>query len=269
MGYFDRFIKNNNKEQKKPVVALCLGGGGARGFAHIGAIKAFEEQGVDFDFCVGTSIGSLVGSIYCAGISSKEMEKYASSLDMKNVHNGIIITPNDASKIGKIVTDFIGDAKIESFPKKFAAVAVDLKEGKQVIIEKGSVALACSASSAIPLLFKPVKYNDKNLVDGGLINNIPADVCKMLGADKVVAIDVNPTRGKGTDGTGIFDVLKATLSIVLKNSSVAGLRSCDVLVSVNTQEFSSAKMNGYGEMLQRGYDETMKQMDEIKKLFIS
>ncbi len=263
MKFFDKF---RSKSDGKPKVALCLGGGGARGFAHIGAIKAFEENGVDFGMCVGTSVGSILGALYCAGVKSDEMMRVGDALDMKEVHNGVIFAPNDPMKIGKIVTGVIGDAEIENLPKKFAAVAVDLKEGKQAILDKGKVSVVCSASCCVPLFFRPVVYENKHLVDGGLLNNIPSDVCRMLGADKVVSVDINPTRGSGTNELGLIEVLKATFSIMSSNSSIMGVKHSDILIAADTSKFKSTSKLGYEEMTQLGYKAALAQMDKIKEL---
>lgn len=261
MAFWERFkrgkqgaVKGAKKNKaERPKLGLCLGGGGARGFAHIGALRAFEEAGIDFDLCVGTSAGSIIGALYCAGIESDEMQKYGASLNMKEVHNGIILTPNDPMKIARIVTNLIGDAQTEHLKKKFAAVAVDLAEGRQVVLDRGKVGEAVAASSAVPLFFRPVAHGGTNLVDGGLLNNIPADVCRMLGADKVVTVDINPTRGGGTRETGLIDVIKATFSIMSANSSVTGLRLSDVVIAPDLSAFKATSKDGYEQMIELGY----------------
>lgn len=271
MGLFSKFKEKKQNKQKsknavKPKVALVLGGGGARGFAHIGVLRALEEHGIDFDMCVGTSVGSLVGALYSAGVSASELTEMAEKLDLKDVHNGMILTPKDATKIGKIVTDIIGDALIESLPKKYCAVAVDLVTGKQVMFDSGKVGTAVSASCCVPVFFKPVVDGERHLVDGGLLNNIPADVAKMLGADKTVTIDINPTRGGGTESLATMDIIKATFGIMSANSSINGLQASDVLVAPIMSSFKSTKKAGYEQMIATGYEATIKQIDEIKKL---
>lgn len=257
----------NGKNVATKKVALCLGGGGARGYAHIGAIKAFEEAGLSFDLVVGTSAGSLVGALYAADIKYAEMDSYAANINMREVHNGIIFTPNDAMKIGKLVTNLIGDAQITNLKKQFACVAVDLIEGKQVIIDSGKVGEAVSASSAVPLFFRPITIGARHLVDGGLLNNIPADVCKMLGATAVVTVDINPTRGGGTNETGIIDVLKATFSIMSANSSINGLRASDVIIAPDLSKFKATSKDGYQEMIELGYSAAKAQIERVKGLF--
>lgn len=261
MGWFG--FGKAKKTAAKEVKALCLGGGGARGFAHIGAIKAFEEAGIKFDMVVGTSAGSLVGALYAAGIKSETMIRYAESMSFKDLHNGIIITPNDPMKIGKAVSDLIGAADVSSFKTKFAAVAVDLVEAKQAVLDSGNASVIVAASCAVPVLYRPVSFGGKHLCDGGLMNNIPADVCRMLGATKVITVDVNPSRGGGTDGTGLIDVIKASFHIALANSSVDGLRHSDVIIAPDTSEYSSASKNGWKEMIELGYNAAKEKLSSI------
>lgn len=272
--------KNKNAAEKKganfkgatkgaPVkVALCLGGGGARGFAHVGALKAFEEAGLDFPLCVGTSAGSLIAAFYCAGIKSADLINYAGTINMREVHNGIVFTPNDPMKIGRLVTNLIGDAEIKNLPKQFAAVAVDLIEGRQTILDSGKVGEAVSASSAVPVFFRPLNIGSWHLVDGGLLNNIPADVARMLGADKVVTVDINPTRGGGTAETGMIDVIKATFNIMSANSSINGLRASDVVIAPDLSKFKATSKEGFQEMIDLGYKAAKAKISEIKALYI-
>ena len=260
-------IFGKRNKVKPTVVGLTLGGGGARGFVQVGALKAFEEMGVTFPLCVGTSAGSIVGALYSAGIKSDEIIRAAEYIDMSDLHGRLLIKPDDPRKIGRMVYNLIGDARFENLPKKFAAVATDLKTGKQVVLDRGSVIDAISASSAYPIVYSPLKTDGMNLVDGGLTNNIPADVCKMLGADKVVTVDVHASRGSGTDGTGMIDMLKAMFSIMSANASVIGLMQSDVVIAPDTTAFSATSKVGYREMVKLGYDETMKMRGEIEKLF--
>lgn len=271
MKFFDRFKQKSGKTDKKasdakPKLGLCLSGGGARGFAHIGAIKAFEEAGIEFALTVGASAGSIVGALYCAGVTADEMMLYGGNINMKEVHNGIVVTPNDAAKIARIVSGKIGNRKIEDFPKKFACVAVDLVEARQIILDSGVAAEAAAASSCVPLLFRPVVKGKLHLVDGGLLNNVPADVCRMLGADKVVTVDINPTRGGGTQELGLLGVLKGTFSIMSANSSLMGLKNSDVIIAPDMSRFSASSKDGWEDMIQTGYAEAQKYVHEILAL---
>lgn len=255
-------IKNGSLPRRGRV-ALCLGGGGARGFAHIGAISVFEEYGLSFDMVVGTSVGSVVGALYAAGVSSADMLSAGEKLEIKDIKKGLFFQPSAAENIGKIVTDVIGDKNIEDLSIPFAAVSVDLVSGREVVLDSGSVATAVSASSAVPFVFKPVVSGDLHLVDGGVLNNIPADVCRMLGADIVITVDVNPTRGRGTRDLGTIGVLKATFSIMSANMSEKGLISSDVIVATDTSGYSSSKKDGYDEMYELGKQAARAKIKEI------
>lgn len=262
MGLFSR------KKSAPPKVGLALGGGGARGFVEIGALKAFYERGIKFDVCVGTSVGSIVGALYAAGIEPDEIISVAEKLEMSDLHGRLLIKPDDPKKIGAVVYKMIGDAKIEDLPVKYAAVATDLKTGKQIVIDKGSVIDAVSASSAYPLVYSPLIKDGMNLMDGGLVNNLPVDVCAMLGADKTVAVDVaNKMRGSGGDGAGIIDMLKAVFSIMSNNSSLMGRAKADVLISPDTTPYSAANKAGFRDMMELGYAAGKEKCDEIIKLF--
>ena len=257
-------LKRNNR------CALCLGGGGARGFAHIGAIKAFEEAGFDFDIVVGTSVGSIIGALYAYGVSSAAMLQIGESLKEKEIHNGNLLFPNDAGRIGKIITDLIGDVTIEQINarrnKTFCAVAVDLVSASEVVLSSGSAAFACSASSCVPVFFKPMVTEDgKHLVDGGVLNNIPADVCRMLGAQSVITVDVNPTRGEGSDKLGSIGVLKTVFGMMSANSSQSGIINSDVIIAADTSEFSSGSKDGFMEMYERGYSAAKQKLYEISQ----
>lgn len=269
MGLFSlrKNERKNTVKQRKPKIALCLGGGGARGFAHLGALKAFEEDGFDFDMCVGTSVGSLVGAFYCSGISIDQLIEYSHEIDVRDVKTGKMFLPSDPTTIGELFTRRMGNMHIEDMLKPFYCVAVDIVSGKEVIFDKGSVSKAISASCAVPLVFKPVIRGEQHLVDGGVLNNIPASVCRMFGADYVVTVDVNPTRGEGTKALGIIDVIKATFSIMSAHTSVEGLRLSDVIIAPNLYEFSAAKKDGYNEMIELGYNAAKEKTEEIKKLF--
>lgn len=261
------FGSRKRSDKPKSKVGLVLGGGGARGFVQVGALKAFYEHGIDFELVVGTSVGSIVGALYAAGIKPDEIAAAAEGIEMSDLHGKILIKPDDPRKIGRIVYELIGSANIEDLPKKYAAVATDLKTGKQVVLDRGPVTDAVSASSAYPIVYAPLAVNGMNLTDGGLTNNIPADVARMLGATKTVTIDAHGTRGSGTDGTGLIDMLKALFSIMSANASTVGLMQSDIVIAPDTSAFGAASKNGFREMMELGYKATLEKIDEIKKLF--
>lgn len=250
--------------EKPKKTGLCLGGGGARGFAHIGALKAFAEAGITFDMVAGTSVGSLIGALYAAGISPAEMEEIGDKINLKDVHSGW--TPNDPLKIGAIVRSLVGDKRIENLKIPLYIVAVDLVEARQVILDGGFLYEAVSASCAVPIFFRPLIMGKLHLVDGGLLNNIPADILRMMGADSVVTVDINPTRGRGTESTSVMDVAKATLSIVTAAASQTGLVNSDIIIAPDLSRFSATKKDGHKEMVELGYNAAKEKIDDIKEL---
>jgi len=263
------FGKARAEKIRKPKIkaALCLGGGGTRGFAHIGAIRAFEEAGIDFDFVAGTSVGSVVGALYCAGISSRVMLDHAHILRVKDIHSGPLWWAGDARKVGRMVESIIGEGKkLEDLPKKLVCMAVDLVSGQQEILETGYVRDVVSASSAVPVIFRPVVIGDKHLVDGGLLNNIPADIARMLGAEAVVTVDINHSRGGATKSLKTFDVARATLAIISANSSISGLVNSDIIINPDLTRYRASKKDGYEEMCELGYNAAKEKIDEIIKL---
>ena len=175
-------------------LGIALGGGGARGFAHLGVLKALRDEGIEFDVVAGTSIGALVGAVYAAG-SLDELEDTARSISLKDIP--LLMSPAWSKKgffSGKsaleLLNELIGCDLIEELPKRFAAVSADLKSGETVVFTEGNVHQAVRASISIPAVFTPVVIDDRILVDGGLVEPVPVEICKSLGADVVVAVDL-------------------------------------------------------------------------------
>lgn len=253
---------------RKPKIGVAFGGGGARGFSHLGAIKAFEEFGLKFDYVAGTSAGSLVGAFYSAGYSYKQMYDVCKQIKEKNIRRNIIpFTPSKPDGIGEIITDNLGDINIEDLKIPFSAVAVDIKSTKEVCFSKGNLAKACMGSCAVPGVFQPVVYDGKILCDGGLQNTIPADIPRHYGCDYVVAIDVNKSRTYGTESTKMLDVLSCSIRILMKSNAVRGYVTADVVIAPETKRFKSTKTEGMDDMIEEGYKATIDVMPQIMELF--
>jgi len=249
------FFKSKNKlpkKHKKVKVGLALGGGASRGIAHIGAIKAFEENNIEFDFIAGTSVGSIIGCMYAAGKTSDEMLKIAKSLEVKDIRKSKFFMPSKTDGIQKLVRENLGDIDVSSLPN-FCAVTVDLISAQEVVITKGSLPKAIAASCAIPGVFTPVEFNEMHLVDGGLQNNIPSDIPRYFGCDYVIAIDVNATRGGGTTSLKIIDVLKATIGIMSKSNCIKGYSDADLVIKPSMKKYKSTKLDEVDEMFAEGY----------------
>lgn len=262
-----KFVNDKKVKKNKHKIGLALGGGGARGFADIGVIKAFEEEGIEFDEIAGTSAGSLVGALYAYGLTSDEMLEVAKNIKMKNIKGGLFFfMPSDTVGIQDIIKDAIGDVQFDELKTKFTAVAVDLITGKEVHLTSGNVAKSVAASCAVPGFFKPVEIDKYRLADGGLQNNVPADVLKSNGCKYVFSVDINHTRGSGTSSTKLIDILKASIGIMMKSNSLNGKFFSDIVIEPDLVKFSSTSSEGYLEMIEIGYKEAKKRMPEIKQL---
>ena len=183
------------KLKKYRKIGLALGGRGARGFALIGAIRAFEEENIKFDYISGTSIGSIVGAMLSYGLTSAQMQDIATKIKVKDIRTSKIpFMPSSTEALENILISIVGDINIEDLKTPFCAVAVDMVSGNEVDITSGRLCKALAGSCAVPTVFSAVEFEDKVLFDGGLQNTIPADVLRKLGCDAVVSIDINSTR---------------------------------------------------------------------------
>lgn len=241
-------------------IGLALGSGGAKGFAHLGALRAFEEENIEFDLVAGTSIGSIVGGLYAKGFSSRDMlalleENTIDPQNMLLVTIGVITLP-------EIISKFTGGATFNDLKKPFSAIAVDMQKGEEVVINSGDLALAMACSSAIPP-FRPVLYKGKMLVDGAYLNYVPADVVKNMGADIVISINL----GKGKDtNQGIkrtLDELYPNNKISLTNRSRQCYEYSDIIIEPDLSSYSSASVNKMDEIYDIGYRAVKEKMSEI------
>lgn len=256
------------KLKKYRRIGLALGGGGARGFALIGAVRAFEEANIKFDYISGTSIGSVIGAMLAFGITSQEMQDIATKIRVKDIRKNVIpFMPSSTESIEKIIIQTVGDINIEDLKTPFCAVAVDMVSGNEVDITKGRLCKALAGSCAVPTVFNAVEFEDKLLFDGGLQNTIPADVLRKLGCDAVVSIDINSTRGNGTDSKKYFDLLMTSVRVMMKSNAIKGYLNSDIMIKPDLKRFSASKTTGMIEMIEEGYNATKKMIPEIKSLF--
>ena len=179
---------------KKPRVGLALGSGAARGWAHVGVIRALEEAGVRPDIVCGTSIGALVGAVYAAG-QLDHFEKWLLGMRVKDIVGLVDVSLNSGMLKGERLMEFFRsnfiDRPIEQLAIPFAAVATDLRTGAEVWLRDGSTLEAVRASIALPAVFTPVLRDGKTLVDGGLVNPVPVSLARAMGAELVIAVDLS------------------------------------------------------------------------------
>jgi NTE family protein len=200
----------------KPVIALVLGSGGNRGFAHIGVIKVLEANDIHIDIVVGTSAGSVVGALYAGGYTGNEIEQIALGLDQEHLDD------YDISKRGYIrgerLQDFIdrklSNRSIEQLDKPFVAVSTQLRTGNEVDFNRGNAGKAVRASSSIPGVYYPVQIGEEEYVDGDLKNPVAANVARKMGADIVIAVDISQQPKDNPPPQDVIDILKQSLRIM-------------------------------------------------------
>lgn len=180
---------------QRPPIGLALGGGVARGWAHIGALKALIEADIKPDIIAGTSIGALVGGIYLAG-KLDVLENWALALNRRRMMSYMDIRWGGSGlmrgdRLARVLNHYVGDTQIEDLPRKYAAVACDLRTGYEVWLQKGSLVNAVRASYALPGAFDPVKIDGRYMIDGALVNPVPVSACRALGAHMVIAVSLN------------------------------------------------------------------------------
>jgi NTE family protein len=190
--------ENQNQIQGRPSVGLALSGGGTRGLSHIGALKALEREGIPIDYLAGASMGGVIAAGYATGMSPAELEEEAGKIsrlrDVLRLVDPAI--PNAGLLRGERLKEYfesrLGDCTFADLERPLALVAVDLNSRQEVIITEGPVALGLRATTSIPGIFMPLELEGMRLVDGGLLNNLPIDVARKMGADIVLAVDVDP-----------------------------------------------------------------------------
>jgi len=223
-----------------PKIALALGGGAARGFAHIGVIKALEAHGIVPDMVIGTSAGSLVGALYAGGYGGFDLQRTALQLDDSIIADWSL--PDRGFIKGEALQNFVNQAvqgrPLEKLNMPFAAVATDLQSGEPVVFRTGNTGMAVRASSSVPGVFQPVTINGHEYVDGGLVSPVPVRAARAMGADLVIAVYIsnNPRMGKTKDSV---DVMLQTFAIM--GQSIAGyeLPEADIVIRPDTGRIRS------------------------------
>lgn len=257
-------------ELPKPKIALVLGGGAARGFAHVGVIRALEQENIPIDMVVGTSVGSLIGAIYASDKNSFELEWTAFALEKESLFDfGILgaITGMGAArgaKLEEFVRAKIAVANVENMKLPFAAVATDLNRGTRVVLDHGPVAKVVHASSAIPGVFEPVEFEGKLLVDGGVMDNIPISVARERGADIIIAVDISENV-QNFDITNLVDVTIQAVNIMFNENVKNKKKDADILISPAVGNVAMMDFTQKKRCMQAGIDATQKAMPEIRK----
>lgn len=247
-------------------VGLALGGGAARGFAHLGVLKVLEEENIPIDVVAGTSAGSIIGALYCSGYSWEEIRDLARELNWGNLVSFTLPTRGflNPDKLEKLLDKLIYGRQFSELSLPFTAVAVDLKSGKEVHISHGSVSKAVRASCSIPGIFSPIDLHDRCLIDGGILNSVPADVAAEMGADVVIGVDLNADRMQDAELKNVLDVMFYTFQILIKNNIQKGINCADILIAPDLKGFSYKNMKQADELIRRGEAAARASIQEIK-----
>ena len=243
-------------ERPTAKIALALGGGAARGFAHIGVIKALEAQGISADIVVGTSAGSVVGALYAAGYNGFQIQELSMTMEEDQLIDGsgmyrciaeTVISDKRGCIKGEALQDFINKnvkyRPIERLDRTFAAVATNLSNGEMMVFQTGNTGTAVRASSSVPVFFQPVTINAKDYVDGGLVTPVPVSVARTLGADFVIAVDISD-RPQDRATAGIVDILWQTFTIFGQTINRYELPKADVVIRPVTYGIPATDMSG-------------------------
>lgn len=287
------------RNPERPTVAVVLSGGGAKGFTHVGVLKVLEEEGIPIDLIVGTSMGSLVGGLYCTGYSADSLlylmhqqnwdtlisdmvsRKHLTTIDREMQQRYLIsipikekrlIVPQGAMKGQNVINLFSGFTA--NFPSNgdfmklsipFASVTADITSGDEVVFTSGSLPFAMYSSMAVPGVFDPARIDNRVLVDGGVVNNFPVDVAKNMGADIIIGVDLRDDYSSAEDINTVGDVVWNLINIYSKAKDIY-LPLCDVRIFPDVSGYHSASFNSEAcdTLYERGIIAAQEKIDEIR-----
>lgn len=256
--------------EKRPVVGLALGGGMARGCAHVGVLRELERHGIPIDLLAGTSVGSLIGGAYCAGMTPDQIEQLALTIRWSDLGRPTV------SLLGFYNSERTEDYVRKNFPITefeetripFGAVATDLQTGRMVVFTEGSIPLAIRASCAMPVFYTPVMVNGRMMVDGGLVGHIPASVARMMGADIVIAVDVNSQHLPIPQPTNMFTIMSQALSVMGRSAVSYIYSDADIIVRPEIERVRPDDLSKAAEMIEAGEVAVRRVIPKIKKLLV-
>jgi NTE family protein len=288
------------EERPRPRVVLALSGGGARGIGHIGALRALEEGGIPVDAIAANSMGAVVGGVYATGRTSAELEQIVRSLDWASLFSGrpdrrtlpVARRQDRHGSVAGVSFDWKGlrlpggllaEHRINRFlienlspasyavagdfdrlPVRFRAIAGDLGTGDPVILAKGDLARAVRASVSIPLVFPPVPWEGRNLVDGLIVNNLPIDIAKAFGGAVLVAVDIGSPRLEPEDYVSALGVASQVSDLLMRRRYLDFAGEADVLVRPDLGDHSSSDYSGFDELIQKGHEATKASLPAIR-----
>jgi NTE family protein len=235
-------------------LGLALSGGGSRGAAHVGVMRVLEQAHIRPDFIAGTSCGAIVGAFYAAGVPLSKQLAFADRLRWRSLR--MLGIPRmgffHSGEMERFLASAVGDRRLEDLPIPVAVVATEFRTARPVVIREGRIAHALSASSAIPVIFSPVVDGDTVLVDGGLTDNLPVQVCRGMGADIVLAVRVVSGFHEHRRYRNLFDVAMGTLDLLVKESTERGSESADLTLDPTVHHINPSDLSRMLELVASG-----------------
>lgn len=251
-------------------IGLVLGGGAARGFAHIGVIKVLESQGIVPDIVVGTSAGSLVGALYAAGNNGFALHKLALEMDEAAISDWSVPFFGKTSGVLKgealqnYVNKAINNVPLEKLKIPFGAVATDLHSGLPTLFQRGNAGLAVRASSAVPSIFQPVKIGERMYVDGGLVAPVPVRFAREMGADFVIAVNIS-SQPEAQQAGSALEILLQTFAIMGQSINHHELKQADIVIQPSLGAMKGSDFNGRNVAILAGEQATVGVMADLKQ----
>ena len=285
------------RESGKPRVGVAFGGGSARGIAHVGVIRWLEEHRIPIDVAAGTSMGGLVGGAFATGMDAQELQTFVTTLNWdelfgastfayKNIRRkqdardypsrlefglkGGLVPPTALNSgeqvellLDRLTAPYFGIESFDDLPTPFRAVAVDLLSAQPVVLERGSLAVAMRATMSLPLVFPPIELDGHVLIDGGTMNNVPADVVRAMGATRVIAINVGDLSDRDGVSYTLSGLAGSTLDAMMRASTMRALTSADIVINVPLSDFGSLDWRRASDLIQAGYGAAESMRDQL------
>jgi NTE family protein len=254
------------KKRRRKKVGLVLSGGSVRGAAHLGVLEVLEREGLRPDCVVGTSAGSVVGAVYCAGLDLDETKRMALDLQWRKLSR--VTRPRlgflDGQRLEQYLDETIGYLQFEELEIPLAAVAVDIVRGDVVVLKEGPVAPAVRASCAIPGVFTPLERGEQILVDGGVLNNLPVSVAREMGADYVIAVDLLPQPIWGARPRNLFEMFYITFYTLLR-AAHSEAPEADCLIVPDIGQFNWTDFSQVSDLIEKGREAAEAKIEQIKQ----
>ena len=249
-------VEKTELPARKPLkIGLALGGGAARGFAHVGVIAVLEEAGLKPQLVVGTSAGSLVAAIYASGKTGAQLQQTALTMEEVAITDWMLPIFGRGmfrgEALARYVNQLVGGRLMENMPIPLGIVATDLNSGQAVLFQRGDTGAAVRASSAVPAVFVPVKINGREYVDGGLVSPVPVRFARQMGADLVIAVDIS-SPPEGNPASDTLQILLQTFSIMGKSINQYELKEADVVVRPSLTGLKSADFSSRQRAIDAG-----------------